>query len=698
MKRAFLHLLGIGAAAAGVLSALSGVTAAAGPTFRADYRFTGTALTGFKPLGQADWKVVGGEIIGTPKDAGGGWLLVDGKEFQDLQIYASVKCAAGCKAGYLMRAEKTPDGGLKGILMSLTEGDLLPYMVTIDAQGREVSREVLAAPAGRAGGAGGGAGAGARQGGAAAAPAGGGADSATARMTAATAALNAGRAVSAGPAPPLSAELAAQYPKESRLGDRSPAAYVAGVYNDAEVLITDNRVQPRFNGGSLGGGGGANRPVPESAVDGFGQIGLYVGGTAEVRFKDFMYKDILNHTWNTETVGASFRAVRVDPHFYSWSTAVADFNHDNVLDIAAGAFYYLGPDFKVAKQIYTPVSFNPTSEWPIPAMVNIAYDFTGDGWADVLQISGNAGNGTGTLFVNPKGASRHWEKYVTIVPVGNEETLFKDINGDGRPDLIHAGMNTLRYSSFDSTKWDPANPTAMWTTVSVSAPGPWGVNIGHGLGVADINGDGRKDFLNVYGWWEQPPAGSTALWTLHPTAFGRWGASQAGPGGAEICGYDVNGDGLIDAVGPQEGHGFGLAWWEQKRDASGKITFAEHKIMDTFLSKNAGDVIFTEPDAATCADMDGDGLPDLVTGKRYMSHFGYSDPDPWSEPVLYVYLLKRNKQAPGGAEFVPELVHNRSGVGSHIVVADMNNDGMPDIVTSANLGTFVFQNLRKKAR
>src|SRR4051794_14518634 len=88
----------------------------AGPTFRADYRFTGSALTGFKPLGQADWKVLNGEIVGTPKDASGGWLLVDGKEFQDLQIYASVKCAAGCKAGYLMRAEKTPDGGMKGVL------------------------------------------------------------------------------------------------------------------------------------------------------------------------------------------------------------------------------------------------------------------------------------------------------------------------------------------------------------------------------------------------------------------------------------------------------------------------------------------------------------------------------------------------------------------------------------------------------
>ena len=65
----------------------------AGPTFRADYRFTGTALTGFKPIGQADWKVQNGEIVGTPKDASGGWLLLDGKEFQDTQMYASVKCA-----------------------------------------------------------------------------------------------------------------------------------------------------------------------------------------------------------------------------------------------------------------------------------------------------------------------------------------------------------------------------------------------------------------------------------------------------------------------------------------------------------------------------------------------------------------------------------------------------------------------------
>ena len=257
-------------------------------------------------------------------------------------------------------------------------------------------------------------------------------------------------------------------------------------------------------------------------------------------------------------------------------------------------------------------------------------------------------------------------------------------------------MNRLRYSTFDPKKWDPANPTALWTTHDVSEPGPWGVNIGHGLGVADINGDGRMDFLNAYGWWEQPPPGTSGTWKMHPTAFGRWGASQGGAGGAEICGFDVNGDGLTDAVGPMEGHGFGIAWWEQKRDANKNISFVEHVVMDDFMTKNAGGVMFTEPHAATCADMDGDGVPDLITGKRYMSHFGYSDPDPWSEPVLYVFRTVRNKQAPGGAEFVPELVNNRSGVGSHIVLGDMNGDGMTDIITSANLGTYVFLNLRKK--
>jgi Domain of Unknown Function (DUF1080)/FG-GAP-like repeat len=671
MSQRSAHVAAIAALLAVLILPVSG----AGPTFRADYRFAGSSLTAFKSIGQADWKVQNGEIVGTPKDASGGWLLLDGKAFQDLGLYANVKCTAGCKGGILMRAEKTADGGMKGLLMSLTEDDVVSYRVTIDAQGKEIAREALQPAAAGGGGRGAGGGGGGGGGRAAGAPGGG-------------AAPQPGATRGGGPAPALPPEIAAQLPKN--LAERPTGTFVPGGYNEVEILLTENSVRPKFNGGSLGRGGTPQRAVPDADADGFGQIGLYVGGTGELRVKDLMYKDLLVRTWGSEESGKNFKAIPVDPHYYSWTAAAGDFNHDKVMDVAAGPYLYLGPDYRIARQIYTPKSFNPTAEYPIPSMVNLAHDFTGDGWIDLLVMSGNAGNGTGTLYVNPQNASRLWTKHVVLQPVGNEETLMKDIDGDGRPDIIHAGNNTLRYSHPD-----PANPTGAWITKTISEPGPWGVNIGHGLGVGDINGDGRMDYINCYGWWEQPPPGNTGLWTMHPQAFGRWGASQGGAGGAEIAVYDVNGDGLNDVVTAMEGHGFGLGWYEQKR-APGKISFVEHTIMGDFMTKNAGDVTFTEPHATAFADLDGDGLLDMVTGKRYMSHFGYTDPDPWGEPVLYLYRLVRNKQAPGGAEFVPELVHNRSGVGSHFVITDMNGDGMPDIVSSTNLGTFVFQNLRKK--
>ena len=56
----------------------------------------------------------------------------------------------------------------------------------------------------------------------------------------------------------------------------------------------------------------------------------------------------------------------------------------------------------------------------------------------------------------------------------------------------------------------------------------------------------------------------------------------------------------------------------------------------------------------------------------------------------------RNKNAPGGAEFVPELVHNRSGAGSQVLAVDLNKDGAVDLVTSTTQGAYVFFGARKK--
>jgi hypothetical protein len=120
-------------------------------------------------------------------------------------------------------------------------------------------------------------------------------------------------------------------------------------------------------------------------------------------------------------------------------------------------------------------------------------------------------------------------------------------------------------------------------------------------------------------------------------------------------------------------------------------------IMDDFATKNPGDVTISEVHALTTADTNGDGVPDIITGKRLFAHLdSRTDPDSYGDAVLYVFRTVRNRRAPGGAEFVPELVHNRSGAGSMLHAADLNKDGAVDILTATNRGTFIFWGTPKR--
>jgi hypothetical protein len=112
-------------------------------------------------------------------------------------------------------------------------------------------------------------------------------------------------------------------------------------------------------------------------------------------------------------------------------------------------------------------------------------------------------------------------------------------------------------------------------------------------------------------------------------------------------------------------------------------------------TENMGGVIFSELHAGHVADMDGDGIPDYITGKRVFSELenatgNSNSPNPFGSAVLYIFKTVRDPKAPGGARFEPELVHNKSGVGSSFDVVDLNKDGKLDIVTATTYGTFVF--------
>ena len=489
---------------------------AASQNFVPDVVFKGIALTGWHKLGASEWRAENGEIIGSPA-RNGGWLVLD-KGYQDIAFYASFRCTGACKAGVLLRAEKTADG-MKGIFVSLAEGDVAAYDVTLDAQGKELTRTKLGAGPGP-----------------------------MIRMAAARSTSGEEQVPGFSKPAPTRAELAAAAAKapapaaaaaEAERGRGGPALpanewHTVQIMLDADVL-----------GVSIDGRNGGSASTNDRMM-GFGPIALYAGGTGEVRYRDVSYKDLNSKFDPKEAVSTNFRMQRISDFYYGWCAAAADINHDGVMDVISGPFYYLGPDYTERREFTAARTYNPSNQFS-QGMVNFAYDFTGDGWPDILVVDQRPIY----LYVNPRGESRRWERFNVVPQASTEIELLKDIDGDGKPEILFGGDDAMEYA-----KPDPANPTAPWMVHHISEK--IGVNA-HGMGVGDINGDGRMDVVDARGWWEQPPTGSTQeTWTFHAAAFGS--------GGAEMGVYDVNGDGLNDVVTALSAHGWGLAWFEQKRD------------------------------------------------------------------------------------------------------------------------------------
>jgi hypothetical protein len=592
--------------------------------------FDGTTLAGWHAQGSANWSAAGGSIIGSVgNDTAAGWLVLD-HPYEDVILRFSFECT-DCETGVLFRGAKVGDG-VRGIYLSLAGADRgSVYRTTIDSQGRTFDQTLVGVPTGQDG-------------------------------------------------QPLQIE-----PR------------VNG-WNQVWIFLRGNALGGEFNNNRIREFNLETAKAEEQTP--YGQLAFRISGRpgAEARFKDISIEDLTERkSLPVEVTDRPFRERKLTDTFYSEGIAVGDLNRDGVQDVVAGPFYYLGPDYSVAREIYPSKPFNPNTPPYSDSFLNYVYDFNGDGWPDVLKINFQGA----FLYLNPHGEDRHWDVYRVVNGISAETTQFVDVDGDGRPELVLSqGQSNTQICQIGYARPDWSDPTKPWAIHAISEVGNWGH---HGMGVGDINGDGRMDIVQAKGWWEQPPTGTDGLWKFHPAPFGggEWTEMNGSwAGGADMFVYDVNGDGLPDVITSLAAHGWGLVWFEQNRDERGDISWKRHVIMGNPSAPDRQEweetdksVAFSELHALALADIDGDGLKDVITGKRWWSHGdNYGTPEVQSAAVLYWFRLVR--KTGGQVEWIPHRINNSSGVGTQIAAADMKGDGKVSILTSARKGAFIFLNDR----
>ena len=152
--------------------------------------------------------------------------------------------------------------------------------------------------------------------------------------------------------------------------------------------------------------------------------------------------------------------------YYCDGIASGDFNSDGHVDIVAGPFWYEGPNFTNAHEIYEPVPLAP-EESPSNSMFSFVHDFNNDGRPDVLVL-GRVHKHEARWYENPGKTNELWESHFVFERIRGESPALVDITGGGVPQLICHWDGCWGYVQPDN-----ASPTAPWQFTAVGENEDW---------------------------------------------------------------------------------------------------------------------------------------------------------------------------------------------------------------------------------
>ena len=361
-----------------------------------------------------------------------------------------------------------------------------------------------------------------------------------------------------------------------------------------------------------------------------------------------------------------FKKIILTTDFISEGVAIGDVNKDGKTDIMAGSFWFEAPDWK-RHEIVKGLLFSPDTSFS-NSFLDFSMDVNQDGWIDLIRV-GFPGKEV-VWYENPQNKPGYWKMHSICDNIGNESPAFVDIDGDGRPDILcndPVGEKVIWLKS-PSLKKD-----TLWKKYIISNRKDLATDVyTHGLGWGDVNRDGRPDVIITKGWWESPEDPMQSDWLFHP--------ANLDEDCSQMYVLDVDGDGDADVVS-SSAHHYGIWWYEQDTDEKGNIFFKQHEISNAF----------SQTHGLALADINGDGFPDLVTGKRYFAHNG-RDPGAFDPAVLYWFEFKPGRPP----EWIPHQIDDHSGVGLQVLVQDIDGDGLPDIIVANKKGVFIFKRVKNQ--